>query len=560
VSRLAARPLLLLVLVTLGVSLLGITNHELWTPDEPRVAGIGREMWESAAREGIGAWAVPRLSGEPFLEKPPLYWWAEGAVFSLAGRTSAGLARLPSALFGIAAVLATWALARRFFGPGAALFAGLVLLTSYRFLWQTHWIVVDPALVAATTAALAAFVHAEQRRGAGRTLRLAAGYAALAAAFLTKGVIGLGIPVLGYGVYLLWTGRLRDFLGPHLAWGALLVVGLVAAWLALLAQREGPEALRTFLVYHQLGRFVPGVVDYSGGHERPLWYYLTKLPGDLLPWTPLALLAALAGRRALPALPAREADGLRFAAASTLPALAVLSLAGTKRGLYLLPLFPSLALAVGWWMARAGDADLPPWPRWEKTLARVWRPVLVGAAGILCLGAAVLDPAWWPASLACALLFAGAAWLVLVRRPASDPAARWLAATLLVALGWACALATAFPANDPGKSLRPLLEEVAAQVPPTTTLHLFRPTETTRGYVAFYAPRPVAIVPDLEALADLVPERPFVLFEGKRKRGDYPRVVEAGIPHRVLARAETRSGRVLVLARLGSAEADLRAR
>jgi 4-amino-4-deoxy-L-arabinose transferase-like glycosyltransferase len=543
-----------LTLVAVGVGLLGITNHELWTPDEPRVAGIGREMWETARDEGLAAWAVPRLSGEPFLEKPPLYWWAQGAVFSLAGRTSAGLARLPSALFGIAAVLATWAIARRFFTPATALFAGLVLLTSYRFLWQTHWIVVDSALVAATTAALAAFLHAEPRDGDGgtrlpRPLLLAGGYAALAAAFLTKGLVGLGIPVLGYGVYLLWTRRLRAFLGPHLVWGALGVVGLVAAWLALLEQREGPEALRTFLVYHQLGRFLPGAVDYSGGHERPLWYYLTKLPGDLLPWTPPALLALVAGRRALPTLPAREADGLRFAVATTVPALLVLSLAGTKRGLYLLPLFPSLAVAVGWWMARAGGAAGRPW---EETLARAWRWVVAGAAGLLSVGAVALDPAWWPVSLACGALYAAALWLLL-RRPA-EPAAHWLAPVLLVALGWCFALATGFPANDPNKSLRPLLEEVDARVPANTPLHLYRPTETTRGFVAFYAPRPVVIVPDLESLALRVPQRPFVLLEGKRRGGDYPRVVEAGIPHRVLARAQTRSGRVLVLARLGAAQ------
>ena len=55
------------------VSFIGISN-ELWTPDEPRDAAIGRAMWES------GDWIVPRLNGEPFLEKPPLYWWAQSAA------------------------------------------------------------------------------------------------------------------------------------------------------------------------------------------------------------------------------------------------------------------------------------------------------------------------------------------------------------------------------------------------------------------------------------------------------------------------------------------------
>ena len=59
------------------------------------------------------------------------------------------------------------------------------------------------------------------------------------------------------------------------------------------------------------------------------------------------------------------------------------------------------------------------------------------------------------------------------------------------------------------------------------------------------------MVEQLEQLAELGPARPFVLIEGKRDRGDYRRVRDAEIPHRVLARAQTRSGRLLVLVRLG---------
>ena len=64
-----SHPFITLCLIGAFVSFVGISN-ELWTPDEPRDAAIGRAMWES------GDWIVPRLNGEPFLEKPPLYWWA----------------------------------------------------------------------------------------------------------------------------------------------------------------------------------------------------------------------------------------------------------------------------------------------------------------------------------------------------------------------------------------------------------------------------------------------------------------------------------------------------
>src|SRR5262245_4287269 len=94
--------------LALSVSALGIGNHALWTPDEPRDAAIGLEMWRT------GSWWVPRLGGIPFLEKPPLYWWAQSGAFELLGPSTAA-ARLPSAVFGFASVLLSYALSRRFF-------------------------------------------------------------------------------------------------------------------------------------------------------------------------------------------------------------------------------------------------------------------------------------------------------------------------------------------------------------------------------------------------------------------------------------------------------------
>jgi 4-amino-4-deoxy-L-arabinose transferase-like glycosyltransferase len=498
------------------VSFAGIANHELWTPDEPRVAGIAREMWESRT------WAVPRLSGEPFLEKPPLAWWAQAAVYEAAGRTSAGLARLPSALFGLLTLAATFALGRRFFSQEAAALAGLVLLTTYGFFSASHWIIVDMALVASTTAALACFA---QRRWLGV-------YLALALGFLAKGPIGVGLPAVGIGVHLLWTRQVRANLGLHLVWGPLLVAGAVALWLWRLHADAGAEALHGFLVANQLGRFLPDAAGYSGGHERPFWYYLRQLPADLLPWTPITLLAAVSARRALPGLDARAAEGLRFVAATTLPALLVLSLAGTKRGLYLLPLLPSLSLLAGWWMTHAPD----------DRFGRIWRGVLIGAGGVLAVACVAIDASFWLAATAGAVAYLAAA-LVL-------PLRTWLGAASLLCVGLALALTSAVPALGPAKNLRPLLEQVNERVPADATLHLFDPTETTRGFTAFYTGRIPVLVPDLNHLASL-PDGAWVLVEGKRTRGDLAHLAESPLPHRIVARHETSSGRVLALVKLG---------
>jgi 4-amino-4-deoxy-L-arabinose transferase-like glycosyltransferase len=76
------------ILAAAAVSFAGIASHSLWTPDEPRDAAIGKAMWAS------GDLAMPRLNGSPFLEKPPLAWWAQVAAFRTLGVSDAA-ARVP---------------------------------------------------------------------------------------------------------------------------------------------------------------------------------------------------------------------------------------------------------------------------------------------------------------------------------------------------------------------------------------------------------------------------------------------------------------------------------
>ena len=75
---------LVLILITLYVcyfSHLGTIGFV--GPDEPRYAWIARDMAES------GDWITPRLYGQPWFEKPPLYYWGAAVSFKLFGVTEA---------------------------------------------------------------------------------------------------------------------------------------------------------------------------------------------------------------------------------------------------------------------------------------------------------------------------------------------------------------------------------------------------------------------------------------------------------------------------------------
>lgn len=60
----------LFIAIIVIMPFVGIFDHDLWGPDEPRVAETGREFLDAG-----NSLAVPRLNREPFLEQPPLYYW-----------------------------------------------------------------------------------------------------------------------------------------------------------------------------------------------------------------------------------------------------------------------------------------------------------------------------------------------------------------------------------------------------------------------------------------------------------------------------------------------------
>jgi 4-amino-4-deoxy-L-arabinose transferase-like glycosyltransferase len=480
-------------LVSLFLALLlcfaAIGSHSLWSPDEPTGAGVGRAM-----RDG-GDWIVPRLNGEPFLEKPPLYWWSLAASLSLLGISDAA-ARVPSALFGVLTLMVAWTAGRRLGGPRQGLLAVVVLATTMLFVQNATRVTVDPALMLFVALAHLGFVLlaelAESRSpGEARWARLLARsiiVLALSLAFLAKGIVALGLGAGPPVLYLLATRRAR-FLRELLLLAALgipVFALLVAPWAVALQRAAGWDGLRECLVNNTVSRFVHTDLSRRYGHTEPFWFYLAIAPAWLLPWT-LALPAMLLGgmrdgmrggifRRETPG-----SEGHRLLLATAGIGLLMLSIPSSKREVYLLPLLPAFAVCVAGWLDGVGDGTRPPGE--VKPLDRRTLLALGGFAAALplVLGAAALWLAWAPhvpagaAALRGALPAAGIAGfglvslaagaglaLGLVRRRAS-PSVSWImAALLLLVLGLETAVEGFI---DPVKRTDELTAALAAYFP-----------------------------------------------------------------------------------------------
>ena len=270
--------MLLYVCLFHGGSTLGLIG-----PDEPRYAAIAREMAQS------GDWVTPRLQGEPWFEKPILYYWTAAISFKLFGVSEAA-ARFPSALAAALATIALAWLAFRITARGAmesALLTLLILPATVACIGFARAATTDMLFSALLAMALVCAGEIVWRPAHLRpSILWQFGWGAvLGLAALAKGPAAV---VLAGGAMALWalaTARWRDALrlANPLSVGIFLLVAL--PWYVLCALRN-PDFVQVFLISHNVERFLTPVFR----HEQPFWFFGPILLLGLAPW--LALLAS----------------------------------------------------------------------------------------------------------------------------------------------------------------------------------------------------------------------------------------------------------------------------
>ncbi|MFY0732384.1 ArnT family glycosyltransferase [Pseudomonas sp. NFX15] len=327
-----SRPVPLLFALCSLLFFFALGNHQLQGSTEARVAGIAMEMHLD------NDWVTPRLFSEPFLEKPPLSLWFDAAAIRAFGGTPWAV-RLTSAFAGLFSVMLLYAMLRRLGRPVSVAWTAAILLATMASYWSNVRGVGEDALLAlGVSTALLAFLAGQRQPGIGNGLLFAAG---MAIATLSKGVLGLAMPGVVIFAYLLSTSLMdkRLNLSGWLRPGLLTLLGLVplVIWLAVLYQRGGAHAVAEVLLTNSVGRFSGSFVE--AGHYEPFYYYLAKLPEAFLPWNILVYLGLWHFRRSLV-----SNRYLLFFCLWLLAQFAMLSLASSKRTVYLMSLTPAAAV------------------------------------------------------------------------------------------------------------------------------------------------------------------------------------------------------------------------
>ena len=331
--------LLLLGVIVLGA---GMGLRDPWPADEPRFALVAKQMVES------GQWLFPFRGGEIYPDKPPMFMWAIALFYQLTGSMRVAFL-LPNLLAGLGCLALVFDLARRLWDRQTAFRAGLLLLFTVQFTVQAKLAQIDALVTFAITLGLYGFMRFLLCGGQWRWYYL--GWFAAGLGIITKGVGILAALVL---IPALWTHRQEIRTATRSAWfkalvGPLFMLLAIALWLLpmLLAVATSHDA--TFEGYRNNILFRQTVTRYTNAwhHLKPVWYYLTEVVPVF--WLPLSLLlpwliwlshkAFRQGNRAVILL-----------VGYLLLMLCFFSLSPGKRGVYITPGTPALALLMAPWL------------------------------------------------------------------------------------------------------------------------------------------------------------------------------------------------------------------
>ena len=360
-----SRPGAVGVLVALAVPLFFVKlgGAGLVDPDEPYYAVPALEMLKTHI------WAVPIFRGQPWFDKPVLFYWMILAAFKAFG-VSEWAARVGSALAGLLGAVAVATMApsawRR---NGAHVLAAVVLATSLEYAFLSRSAVTDMTLTMFLTLG---FLAVARHLESGGWASAASAGAAFGLATLTKGPVGVLVPALALAGYGLATRRRELLEVRSIAVSAAAFATTALPWYAYMVVAHRDLVLKVFLGEENLGRFV------SPEHRQIPFFYVAVLAAGLLPWSaalPAGLLRAVRAFRRGDERPGTS-PGAVFALAWFAAVVGLFSLSASKLLTYILPAFPAAAFLIAdYWC----DA-LAPRPAGSRTPAGPRAVAWTGAA------------------------------------------------------------------------------------------------------------------------------------------------------------------------------------
>ncbi|MGO9606826.1 MAG: ArnT family glycosyltransferase [Candidatus Binataceae bacterium] len=475
--------------------------------------------WAEIAREMITThnYFWPTINGRVYYDKPlGSYWLVVGSTYLTGGMNEAA-SRLPCAIAGVLAVAFLMLLVRRLYDKRTALLSGIILATSFSFVFFSRHASADVETLTGELAALLLFIRHEDHPDGWWVVGL---WLIMAITSLTKGLLGFVLPLMTIGIYCVladgWrelgdrllkgplAARIRWVIGRNrwlFNWKSILAIALgfaiYYAPFALSHQAQGSEKGLRMVWRENVVRFFRPF-----DHRGPIYLYVYVIFALMAPWAMLlpAALVEIHKRRSIGDEAARSD---RFALVYFWATFAFFTLSGSRRSYYILPILPAAAIVVAR-LLYGGDLRSD----WSRRLLAFG----YGATAIAALGgiAILLPPSWIlpgnlgqmppapsPVAFAIAWLLSAAGIVYAMRRYGPARAAVSVAITAYVVMAYIYVFA--MPAADEYRGEKPFATQTLHQLGGDLSHVAFYRTQESLFYL-----NPPQPLPQYERLPDLI--------------------------------------------------------
>jgi len=359
--------------------------------------------WAEIAREMLVThnYFWPTINGHVYYDKPLGSYWLVILSTPFTGGLNEAATRLPCAIAGLLAVALLMLLVRRLYDARTAILAGVILATSFSFVFFSRHASADVETLTGELAALLLFNHNEERGGGIWVVGL---WLIMAATCLTKGLLGFALPLLVIGVYSClrdgWSQFFQDIFNGSVPdrirkliernrwffnWYTVagVAVGGLMYYLPfeISARMMGTQKGLAMVYRENVVRFF-----HPFDHRGPIYLYIYVILGLMAPWSAL-LPAALVETHTLRRADAEPARSDRFALVYFWATFIFFTLSGSRRSYYILPILPAAAILVARTLVYPGEL--------RSIFAR--RLLIIGYALVAFLaiaGILLLIPAW----------------------------------------------------------------------------------------------------------------------------------------------------------------------
>jgi 4-amino-4-deoxy-L-arabinose transferase-like glycosyltransferase len=334
IARLESLPFLAVLVLAALLYFVRLGDRALWS-EEVRWAEIAREMRLN------DDYLWPTINGHTYYDKPLGSYWLVVAASWLRGGVDETAARLPCAVSGLLGVLLIMLVARRLFDDRSAILAGIILATSFSFVFFSRTASTDVETLTGVLAALWLFLRNEERPDGWWVVLL---WLIMALTSLTKGLLGFVLPVLVIGLYCSlgpggslvsrnrWLFNRKSLLAVPLA-----VLVYLLPFLLSYGITQSAEGL-DMVFRENIRRFYNPV-----NHRGPIWLYAGVIFVLMAPWSPLLPAALVRSHRRCRG-DDRESRGERFALVYFWGLFLFFTLSSSRRSYYLLPILPAASL------------------------------------------------------------------------------------------------------------------------------------------------------------------------------------------------------------------------